>query len=64
MIFPRSRNKHDGKGSFKQTKALKKYVDENFSREDQYAKFVSLIVDESEVDVKDWLEGFDLEVHD
>ena len=47
-----------------QAKALKKYVDENFSREDQYAKFVSLIVDESEVDVKDWLEGFDLEVHD
>jgi len=47
-----------------QAKALKKYVDTNFSKEGQYAKFVSLIVDETEVDVNEWLEGFDLEVHD
>jgi len=47
-----------------QAKSLQKYVLKSFKKEDQYAKFVSLIVDESELDVNEWLEGFDLEVHD
>lgn len=47
-----------------QAAALKKHLFKNFSKEDQYAKFVSLIVDENEADVDQWLEGFDLEVHD
>lgn len=47
-----------------QARALQKYIFENFKKEDQYAKFVSLIVNEEELDVNTWLEGFDIEVHD
>ena len=43
---------------------LKKYILKNFKEEDTYAKFVSLIIDEEEFNVEDWLTNLDVEVHD
>ena len=37
---------------------------QNFKQEDAYAQFVSLVVDEEEFNVSNWLDSLDLEVHD